>query len=55
MGNRWSDKPLQFVVCANGVSAYVVKYSVIDASTLVKLAGPTKRAIETYEPQAQSI
>ncbi|KAL8717594.1 MAG: hypothetical protein Q9225_005174 [Loekoesia sp. 1 TL-2023] len=51
IGNRWSDKPLQFAVCPNGVSAYIVEHSLIDASTLAKLAKPIKLAIERYQRQ----
>lgn len=32
--NRWSDKTLQFVVCANGVSGYVCEHSMLDAASL---------------------
>lgn len=32
--NRWSDKTLQFVVCANGVSGYVCEHSMLDVASL---------------------
>ena len=51
MANRWSDKLLQFAVCANGVSSYIVEHAVLDASTLGKVAGPIKLAVEAYQPE----
>ena len=36
-GNRWSDKTLQFVVCANGVSGYVCEHSMLDVASLRQL------------------
>ena len=33
-GNRWSDKTLQFVVCANGISGYICEHSMLDVASL---------------------
>lgn len=49
--NRWNDKPLQFAVCENGVSAYVCEHSLIDGTTLRKLSNPIKQAIKQYNPE----
>lgn len=50
--NRWNDKPLQFAVCENGVSAYVCEHALVDGTTLRKLSNPVKQAIEQYDPNA---
>ena len=33
-GNRWADKILQFIVCNNGVSAFVCEHSVVDGLSI---------------------
>ena len=43
--SRWSDKTLQFVVCPNGVSAYVCEHAPIDGGILDQLNQRVKRAI----------
>ena len=50
--NRWNDKPLQFAVCENGVSAYVCEHALVDGTTLRKLSNPIKQAIKQYVPTA---
>lgn len=35
--NRWSDKSLQFVVCENGVSAYICEHSMLDAASVKQM------------------
>ena len=50
--NRWNDKPLQFAVCENGVSAYVCEHALVDGTTLRKLSNPVKQAIKQYVPPA---
>ena len=50
--NRWNDKPLQFAVCENGVSAYVCEHALVDGTTLRKLSNPIKQAIKQYVPNA---
>ena len=32
--NRWNDKPLSFIVCENGASAYWCEHSMIDGASL---------------------
>lgn len=32
--NRWYDKPLQFIICANGISASLCEHSVLDGITI---------------------
>ena len=53
--NRWNDKPLQFAVCENGVSAYVCEHALVDGTTLRKLSNPIKQAIKQYEPTADLV
>ena len=43
--NRWSDKALQFVVCANGVSGYVCEHSMLDVTSLRQLNKSITNAI----------
>jgi hypothetical protein len=43
--NRWSDKSLQFVICANGASAILAEHSVIDGGTLEQLNGHLQRRL----------
>ncbi|KAK3174022.1 putative PKS/NRPS-like protein biosynthetic cluster [Lepraria neglecta] len=44
-GNRWSDKTLQFVVCANGVSGYVCEHSMLDAVSVRQINSSITTAI----------
>ena len=53
ISNRWSDKPLQFVICNNGVSAYICEHALIDAGTLRKLSESVKQAITEHEHEAR--
>ena len=53
--NRWNDKPLQFAVCENGVSAYVCEHALVDGTTLRKLSNPIKQAIKDYVPTAHLV
>ena len=43
--NRWSDKTLQFVVCANGVSGYVCEHSMLDVASLRQINNSVTTAI----------
>ena len=45
VSNRWSDKSLQFVVCANGVSGFLVEHAMLDAGSLHQLNEAVTRAI----------
>lgn len=51
--NRWSDKTLQFVVCANGISGYICEHSMLDAASLRQINGSITTAIieATAEPE----
>jgi hypothetical protein len=49
--NRWSDKSLQFVVCQNGVSAYVAEHSMIDGTTVKQLNEHITDAILSHKPE----
>lgn len=46
--NRWSDKSLQFVVCENGVSAYICEHSMLDAASLQQLSSFITHAIHEH-------
>lgn len=48
--NRWSDKTLQFVVCKNGVSAYICEHSMLDASSTKQLNASVTKAILAHIP-----
>lgn len=49
ISNRWSDKTLQFVVCNNGVSGFVVEHSMIDGGGLQQLNESIVEAISEHE------
>lgn len=51
--NRWNDKPLSFIVTANGVSASFFEHSLFDGSTVNQLTAEIAAAIESYEPQPE--
>ena len=43
--NRWSDKTLQFIVCENGVSAFVGEHSMLDGMSVRQLNSFIMKAI----------
>ncbi|KAL9122551.1 MAG: hypothetical protein Q9187_000894 [Circinaria calcarea] len=51
--NRWSDKSLQFVICENGVSAYVCEHSMLDAASLKQINQYISQSILDHKPDAQ--
>ncbi|MCJ1245405.1 hypothetical protein MMC30_002609 [Trapelia coarctata] len=51
--NRWSDKSLQFVVCQNGVSAYVCEHSMLDAASVKQMNEFVTKAILEHKPIVQ--
>lgn len=51
-GNRWSDKTLQFVVCANGISGYICEHSMIDAASLRQINDSITTAIINTSAQS---
>ncbi|KAI0391418.1 hypothetical protein F5Y17DRAFT_409960 [Xylariaceae sp. FL0594] len=48
--NRWHDKPLQFIVTANGQSGLLVEHSYLDGTTPAALYGRMRDAIASYKP-----
>lgn len=48
--NRWNDKPLQFVVTANGNSGIIVEHSYLDGTTPAPLYERIHDAIAAYQP-----
>jgi hypothetical protein len=52
--NRWSDKPLQFVVCENGTSGFVCEHTMLDAISMVQLNKMVTKAILDNKPRFQS-
>lgn len=48
--NRWWDKPLQFIVNANGRSAVILEHSHIDGVTALPLLNHLHDAIQSYKP-----
>ena len=55
--NRWSDKTLPFVVCANGVSGYICEHSMLDVASLRQINESITNAIiePTVEPKLSGI
>ncbi|TAQ84788.1 hypothetical protein B7494_g6896 [Chlorociboria aeruginascens] len=51
--NRWSDKSVQFIVCANGQSAYIADHSMIDGSIMNGINEAITTAILEYKPQLE--
>lgn len=51
--SRWSDKTLQFIVCPNGVSAYVCEHAYIDGGILKQLNQLIKQAILDHDNHLQ--
>lgn len=49
--NWWSDKSLQFVICKNGVSAYICEHSMLDASSTKQLNASVTKAILAHIPE----
>lgn len=47
--NRWSDKNLQFVVCENGVSAFVGEHAMLDGMSVRQFNRFITRAILDYK------
>lgn len=52
-GNRWSDKTLQFVVYANGISGYICEHSMLDAASLRQLNDSITTAIIKSKPEIE--
>ncbi|KAI1171712.1 acyltransferase ChoActase/COT/CPT [Nemania sp. FL0916] len=52
--NRWHDKSLQFVVCANGISGTLGEHTVLDALTLNELNDEIGTAIRNHRPNEMS-
>ncbi|KAM7184358.1 hypothetical protein V8F20_012255 [Naviculisporaceae sp. PSN 640] len=50
--NRWNDKPLQFVITANGNSGVIVEHSYLDGTTPVPLYDRMRDAIASYKPSS---
>lgn len=50
--NRWNDKPLQFVVTANGNSGLIVEHSYLDGTTPAPLYDRIHDAITAHKPCA---
>lgn len=53
--NRWWDKPLQFIVNANGRSAVVLEHSHIDGVTALPLLNHLNGAIQSYKPVTNGV
>jgi hypothetical protein len=51
--NRWNDKPLQFVISANGSSGLIVEHSYLDGTTPAALYQRMHDAIAAYQPSAR--
>ncbi|KAK4210859.1 hypothetical protein QBC37DRAFT_27292 [Rhypophila decipiens] len=50
--NRWNDKPIQFVITANGNSGVIIEHSHLDGTTPVPLYDRMRDAIATYKPSS---
>ena len=48
--NRWADKSVQYVVCENGVSAFIGEHARIDGMGARPIVRHTAEAITRYEP-----
>lgn len=48
--NRWSDKPIQFTVTANGISAATGEHTMIDGYTMRRVNAHISAAIASYTP-----
>ncbi|KAK5065043.1 hypothetical protein LTR84_000878 [Exophiala bonariae] len=52
--NRWHDKPLQFIVTANGQSGLLMEHSYLDGTTPIPLYDRIRDAIAAYKPKGQA-
>lgn len=52
--NRWHDKPMQFIVTANGQSGLLVEHSYLDGTTPAALYDRVRDAIAAYKPTGQA-
>lgn len=52
--NRWADKPLQFVVTANGASAFICEHTMLDAASMMRINKLMTNAILDYKPEPTS-
>jgi hypothetical protein len=52
--NRWFDKGLQFTVCKNGSSGYIVEHSKIDGLTVHRMNEWIHEAIRGHYPETQT-
>ena len=49
--NRWNDKSLSFIVCANGVSGFWGEHSMVDGSTFDQLSREISHSITSHEEE----
>ncbi|TEY79898.1 hypothetical protein BOTCAL_0040g00130 [Botryotinia calthae] len=49
--NRWSDKPLQFVVFENGTSGFICEHTMLDVASLVQINNLITQSIIEYRPK----
>lgn len=49
--NRWNDKSIQFVVCANGCSGFIGDHTMLDAGTVHSLNDFINSAILDFRPE----
>lgn len=52
--NRWNDKSVQFVVCANGCSGFIGDHTMLDAGTVHSLNAFVNSAILDFRPKPQA-
>ena len=48
--NRWNDKPCQFIISGNGVSASLFEHSMLDGPSVKQLLDRISDAIRDHEP-----
>jgi hypothetical protein len=53
--NRWHDKPMQFIITANGESGLLVEHSYLDGTTPAALYDRMHDAIRAYKPTGQAL
>lgn len=51
--NRWFDKSLEFIVCANGVSGLMTEHSLLDGMSIMQLNEAITAAILEHRPALQ--
>ncbi|KAK2809395.1 Type I Iterative PKS [Emmonsiellopsis sp. PD_5] len=51
--NRWHDKPVQFVISANGNSGIIIEHSYLDGTTPAALYERLRNAIASYKPSGK--